>query len=411
MIFTHLYFTHSTYFSISIKDPILPSRTYEFVILGMLDELGALNSSKETDKEANHYLLQYGFNVYLETVRAWGPISSLRDRLKLHRLTINDASDEDEAIEQIRLSNEAKKAFSSRMIQSAENYLKFNFKSQQQHEEEDLINSTNLPAGITFDSLFELDSMLAKFEEKLNQNPKPNISSTIYEAIAEIYFMKGMYKDSLYNYLSLANHFENPISSVEEEAMKLLANPSNDFEPNLSNERFLHVLTMIEAHDLHRTLLKKRSSGRNEGSKSLPPLVALISLVGLEAGTNFIIYHCTLPRSTKPSTPNVINENRSDLPINQIAAQLNSYPKILFWFLQRIFAEKPEVYVQFPNTAVPPSAVTDLHRTHFYLHVDFADRSFDDSKKLTRIPTFDELNQESPMMKFLKVRALMRNPT
>ena len=366
----------------------------------MLNELQSLYSSQESMKEANPLLLQHGLDVYLETVRAWGPISSLRDRLKLHKLTINDAADE--AVEQARLFDEAQKAFSARMNQTAENYLNFNYKPSQT-QGEDLINSANLPSGITYDSLFQLDSMLEAFETKMKENLQPKISSVIYQATAEIFFMKGMYKESLYNYLNLANHIEDPISAVEEEITLQLLNPTNDIETRPSNERFLHVLTMIETHDLHRTLLKKRPSARNDSTKSLPPLVSLISLVGLEASTNFILYHCTLPRSTKPATPGITNENRSDLPINQIAAQLNSYPKILFWFLQRIFSEKPEVYVQFPNTAVPSSAVTDLHRTHFYLHIDFADRSYDALKKLTIIPTFDEMNRESPMMKFLKV--------
>ncbi len=383
-----------------VTDPKLPKGTYEFALLSMLKELEAFFLSNQGEKESNPLVMQHGLDVYLKTIRAWGPISSIRDRLKLHRVTINDA--EDEAIEQARLFEEAQKAFTSRMNQSAEKYLNFDF-TPSLHQEDDNINSANLPSGITYDSLFDLESMLEIFEDKMKGTPGSALSSTIFQTVAELYFMKGMYKECLYNYLSLADDIENPISVVEEEAMLLLSNPYSDFEAKPSNERFLHILTLIETHDLHRSLLKKRPSVRNDGSKSLPPLVALFSLVGLEAATNFIIYHCTLPRSTKPSTPNLINENRSDLPINQVAAQLNAYPKILFWFLQRIFSEKPEVYVQFPNTAVPPSAVTDLHRTHFFLHIDYADRTYDETKKLTVIPTFEELNQESPMMKFLKV--------
>ena len=106
---------------------------------------------------------------------------------------------------------------------------------------------------------------------------------------------------------------------------------------------------------------------------------------------------------SKPSSSNSANENRSDLPINHVAAQLSAYPKLLYWFLQRIFIEKPEIYVQFPNTAVPPSSVTDLHRSHFNLHVDYADQSFDESTRLTSIPSFEQLRYESPFLIFLKV--------
>ncbi len=342
-------------------------------------------------------------DLLLEALRAWGSISSLRDRLKLHRITISDDADEDEALIQVRLYNEADTAFTNRMNQTAEHYLKYSI-STVHHQADDLIHSANLPSGITFDSLFDMDtvssSFQTKFEEINRESQNDRIISVLLEVLAETNFMKRLYKECLYNYLALATYKYDQLPSIEDEAMKSLPTSPERIPVKKSNGRYRHILTMIESYDLHRSLLKKRAS---TSSKTLPPLVCLICLVGLEETGNFIIQHCTLPRS-KPSTPSTTSENRSDLPITQVAAQLNPYPKLLHWFLQRIFYEKPDIYVQFPNTAVPPSAVTDLHRIHFNLHVDYADRSFDEGKKLTTIPSFEELRFESPMMKFLKVR-------
>lgn len=69
--------------------------------------------------------------------------------------------------------------------------------------------------------------------------------------------------------------------------------------------------------------------------------------------------------------------------------------------------------MKFPNTAVPPSAVTDLHRLHFELHVKFAlDRqSYLNGKvhsatsvrtRLAEFPSYENLEEESPLMSFLK---------
>jgi hypothetical protein len=398
-----MYFT--ILFSVSCTtDPKLPHTLYETVLLSMFAEIESMfTTNKSEDHTISQQIQNNATDLFLEAFRAWGPISSLRNRLKLHRITIND--DTAESMSQSRLFNEAETAFASRMNQSAERYLQCNT-TIAHYGTDDLVNAANLPSGITFDSLYQSDVLLSAFQAKLEHAVEElqdnRVHSVVLEVLAEATFMKGQYKESLYHYLSLASYIDNPISSIEEEAIASLTNSSVDITGNANNDRYKHVLTMIETYDLHRSLLKKRSGGRNDSSKALPPLVSLICLVGLEASGTFILQHCTLPRSSKPSTPGATNENRSDFPINQVAAQFNPYPKLLYWFLQRIFTEKPDIYVQFPNTAVPPSAVTDLHRIHFNLHVDYADRSYE-TKKLTSIPTFDELNKESPMMTFLKV--------
>ena len=353
----------------------------------MFDELENMfskNGTKDESDQITQAIQDNAVDLLLECLRAWGSISSLRDRLRLHRLTIND--EHEDLISQTRLFHEAEASFTHRMQQSAGNYLQYKSTTEILQDVDDLVHSANLPSGVTFDSLFDLETLMSVFQDKLEQmteKPKKNQSRVVLlEIIAELHFMKGSYKESLYHFLASASYSDRSMSSTEDEAIASLFNSTENISEKVTGDRYRHILTMIETYDLYRALLKKSSVGRNDSKKVLPPIVSLINLVGLEISGNFIIQHCTLPFS-KPSSSNSANENRSDLPINHVAAQLSAYPKLLYWFLQRIFTEKPEIYVQFPNTAVPPSSVTDLHRSHFNLHVDYADRSFDESAKLT----------------------------
>ena len=366
---------------------------------------------KNLENDSSRQLKDTAISIFLEALRAWGSLSSLKERMKLHQLTINEF-DED-IMSQTKLYYEAETAFAHRMKQTAKDYLHHQNTIDPQ-QLGDLIHSADLPSGVTYDSLFQVETLIIEFRSKIEQSVEKidtRIVFVILEILAELSFMKGSYKEALYNFLALASYTQNSLSATENEAILSLQFPSRTIPEKGYNGQYKHVLSMIENQDLYRLLLKKRAGGRNDTLKLkvLPPIVSLINLVGLESSGTFIIQHCTIPRSSKPSTGSAANENRSDLPINHVAAQLNGYPKLLFWFLERIIPEKPEVYVQFPNTAVPPSSVTDLHRIHFNLHLDFADRSFDESKKLTSIPSFDQVRQESPLLKFLKVSNMPLN--
>merc|ERR1740124_2035923 len=122
------------------------------------------------------------------------------------------------------------------------------------------------------------------------------------------------------------------------------------------------------------------------------PVIALICLVGLDLPGRFLVEHCPLPKSgstlrhssstttiqsahtsasSPPPPPPPPPPPSSALPIDLLAARFQSRPGLLHWLLDLVFREKPEVYVKFPNTAVPPKTVTDLHRLHFGLHVEF----------------------------------------
>jgi hypothetical protein len=71
----------------------------------------------------------------------------------------------------------------------------------------------------------------------------------------------------------------------------------------------------------------------------------------------------------------------------------------LYWYLFLLFVQKPDMYVKFATTAVPPLVITDLHRAQFFLFVDYADAAFsDDSIKTT---SFFNVDEETPFMSFL----------
>jgi hypothetical protein len=53
--------------------------------------------------------------------------------------------------------------------------------------------------------------------------------------------------------------------------------------------------------------------------------------------------------------------------------------------------------------------VTKLHKAHFDLLVTFDDQSYIPERRLFDIPSFEEMKQESSMLKYLKVSAYLKN--
>jgi len=394
-----------------VRDPKLPRHLYEMILHKMFTELEQMliNPKNKEENVIQHEIQDNAIDLFLEALRAWGPISSLRERSKLHRQSLTESDDELKGSSQIRLFDEAKIALTVRMNQSARDYLQYK-QDVEVDEAHDFSNDVNLPAGITFDSLFDLETLMPSFQARLGHvdDTSNRVYAIILEVLAELNFMTGAYTECLSYYLALATHrVSQPLNLIEDMAIASIINQDSDeiSIDSLADERYKHVVTMIESHELHRFFLRKRKKDE-KGSltgTSVPPIVSLICLVGLETSGSFLIEYCNLAMSSKPSTPSAKQMDFSThLPINQVAAQLEEYPKLLHWFLHRVFCEKPEIYVQFPNTAVPPSVVTDLHRIHFNLHIRYADRQNRGNKSLTVLPSLDEISHESPLMMFLK---------
>ena len=76
---------------------------------------------------------------------------------------------------------------------------------------------------------------------------------------------------------------------------------------------------------------------------------------------------------------------------------------LLHWYLNLVFIKRPELYSKFPNNAIPPKAVTDLHRKHFQLYIDFAGDSKDSTLALSGTETYLVETKTTPFLSFLKV--------
>ena len=90
------------------------------------------------------------------------------------------------------------------------------------------------------------------------------------------------------------------------------------------------------------------------------------------------------------------------LSIDIVAFQLRSFPKLLHWFLHKVFRENLEIYVSFPNMAVPPRVIIDLHRYRLELLINFTDTTVDKHKNLSNVTLYETINHDSILMKFLK---------
>ena len=143
------------------------------------------------------------------------------------------------------------------------------------------------------------------------------------------------------------------------------------------------------------------------------PLFALLRIIGLPLMGRFLMDHCVSPELS--SSDMVMGESSSEamrretLPIDRVAQQLEHSPPLLYWYLHLVFLEKPELYVKFPNNAIPPKTITQLHQRHFQLHVDFAGDDKDSAKSLSGTETYKVETKSTPLLSFLKVCLLFEN--
>ena len=356
-----------------------------------------LNRNVEGESPTTSYLHENAVDLLLAGLRAWGAMSSIRDRLKLHRNTMKKGIGGNE---QIRLYHEAESAFSARMHQSSADYLVIGANTSNPDSSDP--SSVMIPSGVTGDSLFDPKYIEKFFEEKILESGKNRaVKSCILEIMAELSMMEGLYTKSLEIYVKLgAEKLAEKISLIENLAMKSVFRPKSKYVDPAYHDRYKHVLTLVEINELHTMLLGTSSGG------TTPPLVAFICLVGLRDAGQFVIDNCILPDTEDAvSSPNTMG-----FPLDQVASQFEAYPKLLLWFLHSIISCKPEIYVKFPNTAVPSPAVTKLHQTHFDLYVKFVERKSKGAKKLSQIPSFEEIHKESTLLKFLKVSFIFTFP-
>lgn len=383
---------------VPVRDPKLSESIYDKILRDMFTEVTALLSKEfqESDK-ITQLIHENAFDMFLEALRTWGTTSELRQRIKVHKVTLQNSFTSAKEMnragrEQLRQLNEAEKGFSARMNQSASNYLQFYDHNDSDMQDGLYMDGTTL--GVTPDALFNLKDMQSYFKELLQNKSVLNqkVTIAITESLSDLSLMQGNAEESIEYLIKVGEELLlHGLAKLEDNALSSIG--ANDSASRRSKfihtDRYLHVLQIIESYDLQYLLLQVKNE-----EKCAPRLISLLALVGLDYGARFIIKHCSLPESD--------SNGRRYLPIDEIANQVRPYPKILLWILHSILLYKPEVYVKFPNTAVPPSAVTNLHREHFSLYVQFADRQDIPKRKLSKIPSFDEIRKESPLLQFLK---------
>jgi len=459
-----------------VRDPKLPPSLYEMILEKMFVEVESMLSESSREKEKKHsYIREYAksaqdaTDLYLNTLRAWGTTSSIRERIKLHKLYYKQRQ---------RLTCPAEKVFDPmlkqaeidlhiRMNQTAAGYLQNSpdplLSDLNSHgsgsDTHALKSSIDEPSGITSDALFDMMAVSSHLSSRLSSSigkersavqdkskktaieKKTNANATVIEAMAEIKFMQGHYDEALKLFLAIGAQFiDIPLSSVEDEALRLVGSNAlhekaemdekkhQDVIEMSSPHRYKHVLAMVESHHMHRSILNEdrielmlfkendisfEESDNMEGA-NCSPVIAFIRLVGLDLSGRFLVENCVPPPGiggallegtlkTDERSTSVHSERGANLPLDMVANQLRSSPKLLHWYLHQIFVHKPEIYVRFSNTAVPPKEITDLHRIHLESYIEYAyEDTSDDERDLSDVPAYDAADVETPLMAFLK---------
>lgn len=394
---------------VPVRDPKLSPQIYDSFLQKMFSEIAEMLSKETTgSKRDTEYIHSNAVDLFLAAVRAWGTSSSLRDRIKLHQKFLEgNMSRSNKSEEQVRLLCEAESALANRMQQSATIYLQLDPSiAQGTRDNSDYYLSSVLPpTGPTYDCLFDLRTMQTFFTKELNKIKSSKDDTrfhrtklAILETLSDLYYIDRDTRNALLSYLVVGSEYAIDIlEDMSNTALQqVLKDDATMFSDSKLNCRFKHVLTFIQSAELHKLLTDPEAIRRLE----VPPIVSLICLVGLHNTGPFIVDHCVLPDSKGYSSQ--VGRGAICFPINMVANQLKNYPKLLLWLLHNILVNRPEIYVNFPNTAVPPTTVTKLHKAHFDLLVAFDDKSYVPERRLSDILSFVEIRRESSMLKFLK---------
>ena len=409
-------------------DPILPPALYERVLETMLKEAKLLSTS---DKKTNEGTIPTSANIaeaqdrFLSTLIAWGPTKVIKEYIKLFK-GIRGRGEEGESQSTIDLRN-AEILLQRRYLQTAAGYLTFpvggaTSPSNEPHpslprfesNNDDSRNSLYDPF-VLLRSLTSIDSSKpGEVADMLDVSSLPSKSRMSLDAIARLRMMTDRYDLALQCFLAIGDlHSSISLDELEAAAIEEVNNLTSHGKAQkaslVDDASYEYVLGVIDFHTLHQFLLTDKFVGPIESNFS-PPLFALLRLVGLDLVGDFLINHCAAPEVETPSEAIAKQVAEFDyrgrsatLPIDKVAKQLERSPKLLHWYLHKVFKERPDLYVKFPNTANPPKAVTDLHRRHFGLYIEFGER--DTAKSLRGTETYKVEAVTTPLLSFLQVSA------
>ena len=425
-------------------DPKLPLDLYYDVLVTMLKEVEELEhkatKSEEdpidydnNDKTDYRGLFDEARQRYMHSLLQWGSTHALRESITFHKTMLQQFQNEGADATNPHLED-IEKSLYRRLTQSAVGYLELD--SSESKTDKDGQQQLQLPEATLMidsvsDSLFPLDDLLVVVQDGINQDSS---TRTGLETLAVLHLVATNYRRSLRCFLSIANEHTRDLldEDIGKEALRIALDETghsneadlfgNDHDKDnstatmtttataaspsqnslLVDDRYGFVLGMIEHRHLHQCLLEEDLFA--EFGRTDPPLLSLIRLVGLEPVGDFLIEHCVQPvkQSVAPSSEGIDGTNNA-MPLDAVAKQFEDNKSILFWYLELVFERKPEVYVTFPDTAVPPRVVTDLHRVHLDLHIEYT-KERNSAKALSGTEAYNLGNKTTPLLSFLKVR-------
>jgi hypothetical protein len=358
---------------------------------------------------------------FLNTLLAWGSTETMLEYLKLYQYQAKF----DNSFE--LLAQNLKESILRRERQTAAGYLIFPSNETATTSTVGAATSTDSEAALIArnakEALYDVDQMLQLILCRislskttvtdvlaLDETHNALNSRVAFHAVTKLYIMNGRYDDALKYLLALAVH--HPTLSLTEIEQMALAVINNDTEINNKSStvtKYAYVIPFIEQHHLYQNLLDSTSKGDVGG---IPPLIALIRLVGLDLVGDFLIEHCVPPQravtaksvqSQHNKVESIHKERRGTLPIDLVTDQIGGNPKLLLWYLHLVFLRKPEVYVKFPNTANPSQTITKLHKKQLDLYVKFAGQNRDSAKALEGVEPYRVIAKSTPLLSFLKV--------
>jgi hypothetical protein len=421
-------------------DPKLPLELYEGVLSSLFGEIETMLKSADGDGAVTSPdVMDEAVNRFLGALCAWGPTHALREKMQFHeqfvaeqrrKLRNNDAVP-NAAYERLDL------ALQRRLTQSAACYLEIPSVLPAQPKTPVSVVSTN-NSGPTIvdspsDSLFQIKEMMAmvssrapilKSDNRTGQNDASSLTSRYplnskvsLLAMAELNVMMMKYDAALHCYLVIGSLFSpEPLADIEARAVEIVNHGEGKRDPE-AYRQYGFVLAMVERHYLHGSLLDTKMLGKGNDENLSPPLISLVRLLGLEVVGNFLLESSVPPPArlrfdSTASGASSVNSADSELsktprdgdetlPINYVAEQLRSSPSLLHWYLNLMFTRRPELYVDFPTNSVPPRAVTELHRAHLELYVDFSE-SRDSALSLVGTEVYNQERKTTPLLLFLK---------
>ena len=400
----------------------------------MLVETENLTNSTKDNQRAKTNLDREAAKQFLESLTSFGPTKVAKEYIQLYKWSREQQSVDKVTTESLK---GVEVALQRRYMQTAAVYMKFpvtdvsydlsgpRYDAQKDDTQDSLFDVPRMVAVVAPRAPLVLLPHETTGAEEPDKTSLPHLLApnnlVSLEAMARLRMMQGKYDLALKCYLAIgACHSTDSLESFEKQAIDIVheVRTESDVERiSIGSFSYDFVVCLIERHHLNQLLLQEDFVLATD-SKLFSPLFALLRLVGLQRLGNFLIQHCVSPdfsyddAASKPpeslKNPKRLGDEPQDasgrepLPIDKIAKQLESSPAILYWYLHLVFTKRPELYVKFPNNAVPPKEVTSLHRKHFQLYVDLAGELGISYKALAMTEKYNAEAMTTPLLSFLK---------